>query len=153
MDGIRIESLPLSSSNFTFFLPRTKGRSLGDYLAHMVITIDHLTTPALFHPRNARQVRTSRATDVHGIDATAVCTAGCSRVGLTWAVEGVAQSAPYSKPEFPIFARRRSPVPNLAELVLILVNLSSWLLANPAQHQRDPREVLQQMTLRLAVDD
>ena len=41
----------------------------------------------------------------------------------------------------------------LAELVLILVNLSSWLLANPAQHQRDPREVLQQMALRLATDD
>ena len=41
----------------------------------------------------------------------------------------------------------------LAELVLVLVNLSSWLLANPAQHQRDPREVLQQMALRLVVDD
>ena len=41
----------------------------------------------------------------------------------------------------------------LVELVLVLVNLSSWLLANPAQHQRDPREVLQQMALRLAVDD
>lgn len=41
----------------------------------------------------------------------------------------------------------------LAELVLVLVNLSSWLLANPAQHQRDPREVLHQMALRLAVDD
>ena len=31
---------------------------------------------------------------------------GCSRVGLTWAVEGVAQSSPYSKSEFPIFVRR-----------------------------------------------
>ena len=75
MDGIRIESLPLSSSNFTFFLPRTKGRSLGDYLARMVITIDHLTTPALFHPRNEKQVQTSRATDMPGIDATTVCAA------------------------------------------------------------------------------
>ena len=36
---------------------------------------------------------------------------------------------------------------------LVLVNLSSWLLANPAQHQRDPREVLQQMALRPATDD
>ena len=75
MDGIRIESLPLSSRQFTFFLPRTKGRSLGDYLARMVITIDHLTTPALFHPSNANQVRTSRATAMPGIDATTVCTA------------------------------------------------------------------------------
>ena len=75
MEGIRIESLPFSSSNFTFFLPRTKGRSLGDYLARMVITIDHLTTPALFHPRNERQVQTSRATAIPGIDAATVCTA------------------------------------------------------------------------------
>ena len=75
MDGIRIESLPLSGRQFTFFLPRTKGRSLGDYLARMVITIDHLTTPALFHPSNANQVRTSRATAMPGIDATTVCTA------------------------------------------------------------------------------
>ena len=75
MDGIRIESLPLSGRQFTFFLPRTKGRSLGDYLARMVITIDHLTTPALFHPSNANQVRTSRAAAMPGIDATTVCTA------------------------------------------------------------------------------
>ena len=75
MDGIRIESLPLASSNFTFFLPRTKGRSLGDYLARMVITIDHLTTPAMFHPRNEKQVQTSRAAAMPGIDATTVCTA------------------------------------------------------------------------------
>ena len=77
---------------------------------------------------------------------------GCSRVGLAWAVEGVAQSSPYSITEFPIFARRWSPVPNLAERVLVLVNLSSWLLANPAQHQRDRRKVLQQMALRPATD-
>ena len=75
MDGIQIESLPLSSSNFTFFVPMTKGRSLWDYLARMVITIDHLTTPALFHPSNEEQVQASRATDVHGIGATIVCTA------------------------------------------------------------------------------
>ena len=75
MDGIRIESLPLSGRQFTFFLPRTKGRSLGDYLARMVITIDHLTTPALFHPSNANQVQTSRATAMPGIDETTVCTA------------------------------------------------------------------------------
>ena len=31
-------------------------------------------------------------------------------MGLTWAVEGVAQSSPYSRTEFPIFARRRSLV-------------------------------------------
>ena len=78
---------------------------------------------------------------------------GCSRMGLARAVEGVARSSPYSRTVLPISARCRSPVPNLAELVLVLVNLSSWLLANPAQTQRDPREVLQQMALRLAVDD
>ena len=43
-------------------------------------------------------------------------------------------------------------MPNLTEPALVLVNLSSWLLANPAQHQRNPREVLQQMALRLAGD-
>ena len=75
MDGIRIEPLPLASSDFTFFLPRTNGRSLGDYLARMVITIDDLTTPALFHPSNEKQVQTSRATAMPGIDATTICTA------------------------------------------------------------------------------
>lgn len=75
MDGIRIESLPLSSRQFTFFLPRTKGRSLGDYLARMVISIDHSTTPALFHPSNEKQVQASRATAMPGIDAATVCTA------------------------------------------------------------------------------
>ena len=42
-----------------------------------------------------------------GADAAAaglVGVLGCSRVGLAWAVEGVAQSSPYSKTEFPIFA-------------------------------------------------
>ena len=34
-------------------------------------------------------------------------------MGLAWAVEGVAQSSPYSKTEFPIFARRRSPCQNV----------------------------------------
>ena len=75
MDGIGIESLPLSSHQFPYFLPRTKGRSLGDYLARMVITIDHLTAPALFHPSNQRQVQASRATAVPGIDAATICTA------------------------------------------------------------------------------
>ena len=75
VDGIRIESLPLSSRHFTFFLPRTKGRSLGDYLARMVITIDHSTTPALFHPSDKDQVRTTRATAIPGVDAATVCAA------------------------------------------------------------------------------
>ncbi|WP_419929644.1 hypothetical protein [Candidatus Poriferisocius sp.] len=73
--GIRIESLPLSTRQFTFFLPTTKGRTIGDYLARMVITIDHTTAPALFHPSNTDQVRTTRATAMPGIDATTVCTA------------------------------------------------------------------------------
>ena len=75
MDGIRIESLPLSARQFTFFLPRTKSRTLGDYLARMVVTIDHSTAPALFHPNHEQQVRTSRATAMPGIDATTICTA------------------------------------------------------------------------------
>ena len=75
VDGIRIESLPLSSRQFTFFLPRPKGRSLMDYLARMVITIDHLTTPALFDPTDGQQVQTSQAIAIRGIDAATVCTA------------------------------------------------------------------------------
>ncbi len=40
----------------------------------------------------------------------------------------------------------------LAELALVLVNLTSWLIANPPQHQHDPQTILQEMALRIAND-
>ena len=75
MDGIRIESLPLSGSQIAFPVPTTGRRSLGDYLARTVITVDHSTTPGLFHPRNAPQVQASRATAIPDVDEATVCAA------------------------------------------------------------------------------
>ena len=53
MDGVRIESLPLSTNQLIEFLPLPNDLSLKGYLGRMVLTIDYSATPALFRPAPA----------------------------------------------------------------------------------------------------
>lgn len=75
IEGVHIESLPLATDKFEYFLPTTKGRSLSDYLGRMVVTIDHETRPALFLPANGTGVQGSRATEAPAVDAATICNA------------------------------------------------------------------------------
>lgn len=75
MSGVRIDSLPLSASQFPFPVPTTKYRTLMDYVARMVITIEYSTAPALFHPTNHGDVLTSQNADNTWVDAATVCAA------------------------------------------------------------------------------
>ena len=62
VEGVRLESLPLSTDRLSGYLPLAGNRSPTQYLGRMVLTIDHSASPALFRPGDERTVRTERAT-------------------------------------------------------------------------------------------
>ena len=75
LDGVRIDSLPLSTDQLIEFLPKPKGLSLMDYLGRMVLTIDHCVAPVLFRPGDEQPDAKRRHTAVPNADFATVCQA------------------------------------------------------------------------------
>lgn len=75
VEGVRIESLPLSTDQLPGNLPRRGGLLPEDYLGRVLLTINHSATPALFRPTNQRSVNTSPSTSVPGVYPDLVCVA------------------------------------------------------------------------------
>ena len=75
MEGVRLESLPLSTDRLSGYLPLAGDRSPTQYLGRMVLTIDHSASPALFRPGDERTVRTERATAASAGRPEVVCQA------------------------------------------------------------------------------
>lgn len=79
VDGVQIESLPLSTdqlpSNLPDNQPGSGKMSPADYLGRVVMTLDHSAAPALFRPTDEPPVEASLSTDVPGVDPDLVCLA------------------------------------------------------------------------------
>ncbi|MYB41819.1 MAG: hypothetical protein F4X76_06440 [Chloroflexi bacterium] len=75
MEGVRLESLPLSTDRLSGNLPLTGDRSPGQYLGRTLLTIDHSASPALFRPGGERTVRAERATAAPDAGPDVICQA------------------------------------------------------------------------------
>ena len=90
MEGVRLESLPLSTELFSGYLPVQGDRSPVQFLGRTVLTIDHSASPALFRPGEGPSVRAERATAASGARAEVVCQALAleadvfTEVALSW---------------------------------------------------------------------
>lgn len=68
VDGVRVESLPLSTDQLPNGLPGIHGLLPRDYIGRVVVTIDHSAAPVLFQPTNKRSVEASALADVPEFD-------------------------------------------------------------------------------------
>lgn len=75
VEGVRFESLPLSTDQFRDYVPMTAGVSMSDYLGRMVLTIVHSAAPALFRPQGEATVQASRATALGELGFAEICEA------------------------------------------------------------------------------
>lgn len=95
LEGLRIESLPLSTDRLPDNLPRFKDQTPAKYLGRLLLSLEHSATPPLFRPGRERAVRSKRKTEAPGIDADAVCQAfalvtdAFTEVSFSWLDFGV----------------------------------------------------------------
>ena len=73
MKGVRIEPLPLSTSQLTEQLPRFPDIQPRDYLGCTLLSIEHKVEPTLYQPNDEHLVKTSWHTEVPGVSVPTAC--------------------------------------------------------------------------------
>lgn len=75
VDGVHIESLPLSTDRLVASLPRRPGMSAVDYLGRTLVSIESEVKPALFHPKTRPSAQNIQVEPIGGVSIDTVCQA------------------------------------------------------------------------------